>query len=80
MTNEVARGLELTVEAAAKLKAGEPITVCFREPVWPVLCWLAMLLIFIALLVLLVRGLVWWQRRTAASAVGWLASSVHWVS
>ncbi|MCX7008551.1 MAG: hypothetical protein NTY53_15085 [Kiritimatiellaeota bacterium] len=82
MTNDVASGLELTAEAMAKLKPGETIDICFREPVWPLLCWLAMLLIFIALLVLLARGFIWWQRRQqlglAAAArgrfCGWLAN------
>jgi hypothetical protein len=82
MTNEVAQALELTAEAAAKLKPGEAITIEFSEPMWPMICWLGILIILIALLVLLVRSFIWWHRRQRLGLVaaargrfcGWLAS------
>ena len=82
MTNEAAVGLELTAEVIKALKPGEPIVIHIREPLWPFLCMLGMLLVFIALLVLLVRGFIWWHRRVRLGGVAaehgrfcaWLAS------
>ena len=81
MTNEAANGLELTAQAMAALKPGEPITIYIREPMWPVLCLLAMLIIFVVLLVVFARNLVWWHRREQPGVgaidrgrfCGWLA-------
>lgn len=82
MTNEAASGLALTTQAVAALKPIAHITVCLREPMWPVFCLVSVLLIFIVQLVLLVRGFIWWHRRQrlGLAAVergrfcGWLAN------